>query len=278
MIRFSSTTETFDNDVGFSPSDVLGGVLPSSVNSELPGRIKVVVDGQSEILRFYGSDQAGSETTPVIYLAGDVVQHRSSKVSVHQEYHSSSPASLQAEANEIAVRYQRTFVHLARPGIYGSSGNHMQRRRAREVDVVNQAITRLTHAFSWHKIDLVGLSGGGHLVACLMAYRRDIRRAVIASGNLAVRQRLMARGLVADVTGYDDFVDPIEMVDRVAASPPKRVLLLTDRADSIVPARFQNAYAEKLRIAGCPVKQRYVVSKEQTHHILYWEALEAIFT
>lgn len=277
VIEFPLTDKPFAHESPFSPDDVLAGLQPSLVRSSGPGRIALTVNNQHAVLRFYGSERIGSDRTPVIYLAGDVVQHVVGKVIVRSDYRELSPEILQIEAGEIAARYNRTFVHLARPGIFGSSGHHLHRRRKHEIDLVNQAITRLAKGFSWNKIDLVGLSGGGHIVACLMARRNDIRRVVIASGNLAVKQRNADRGLTADVTGFDDFVDPIELVDQVAEHQPEQVTLLTDPDDTIVRARFQTAYATEMRAAGCRIKQKYVVSNENTHHILFREAIEEMF-
>lgn len=277
MIVFPSTAEIFAHEAPFSPDDVLAGLQPSAINSSLPGRIVLTTDDRCAVLRFYGSDLSKLDDTPVVYLAGDVVQHNAQNITVHSGYRELSPKILQKEASEIASTFKRTFVHLARPGIYGSSGNHLHRRREHEIDLVDQALSRLANEFSWKRIDLVGLSGGGHIVACLMARRSDVRRAVIASGNLAVRQRNSDKGLTADVTGFDDFVDPIDLVNQVAEHQPEKVVLLTDPDDSIVRACFQSAYVDQLKSAGCQVDQKFVVSNEQTHHVLYREAIEEVF-
>jgi poly(3-hydroxybutyrate) depolymerase len=39
---------------------------------------------------------------------------------------------------------------------------------------VDKAIDLLKNSFGWSIIDLSGLSGGGHLVAALMARRNDV--------------------------------------------------------------------------------------------------------
>jgi acetyl esterase/lipase len=153
----------------------------------------------------------------------------------------------------------------------------LHRRRQHEIDLIDGAITSLSKFFAWKRIDLAGLSGGGHIVACLLARRTDVRRAVIASGNLAVRQRCEEIGLTADVTGFSDFVDPIDLVDQVAKHRPEEVVLVTDPDDCVIPSRFQKAYADRLRAAGCDVYQRFVMSKEQTHHILFSEAICEVF-
>ena len=68
----------------------------------------------------------------------------------------------------------------------------------------NEAVNRLKEAFGWHHVNLAGLSGGGHLVAALIARRMDVGLAVIASGNVAVAQRNQERGRVR--TDFPAFV------------------------------------------------------------------------
>ena len=139
-----------------------------------------------------------------------------------------SPYDVQALAEQLAVTFDRPYLHLARPGILGSSGNHLDRRRPREVALVNAALSRMRQHFGWTRLNLVGQSGGGHLVAALMARRTDIDCAVITSGNTAVAQRNQENGWSADITGHADFLDPIDHVQDVARHPPNKVIVLTD--------------------------------------------------
>jgi hypothetical protein len=92
-------------------------------------------------------------------------------------YMNLNPMMMQAEAVRFAVAAGRTFINLARPGTYGSTGNHMQRRREREVALINGALDQSKAQFGWTSMTLAGFSGGGHLVALLIA-RRLSRRLV----------------------------------------------------------------------------------------------------
>jgi hypothetical protein len=91
------------------------------------------------------------------------------------------------------------------------------------------ALTRLKAHFGWRRLNLVGQSGGGHLVAALIARRADIGCAVISSGNTAVAQRNRENGWTADVTRHTDFIDPIDHVAEVARHPPEQIIVLTAR-------------------------------------------------
>lgn len=263
----------------FSAEDVLAGVPADCRSCTGPGRIWVEVDGRGECLRFYGGRPEGARGNPVIFLDGDAVQpgdrSKGAAWEVPRVYLQLSPLNMQREAEQYGGAAARTFVNLARPGTYGSSGNHLERRREREVALVDAAVSRLAERFGATRIDLAGMSGGGHLVAALLARRTDIDCAVIASGNVAVRKRFEERGLDVDVTGYADFVDPIAFVDDVARHPPRKVIMLTDPRDMIVSAASQRAYADALRGAGVPVEQRFVGARPPDHHDLRFAAILA---
>lgn len=290
MIEFGLSSIALAAEPAFSASEVLSGVPADPGQCDGAGRIWVDVGGKGDCLRFYGTAPEHARGSPVIFLEGDVVQQnnygRDSAVwevnkivwEVSSFYSSLSPALLQAEAEQYAAATARPFINLARPGVYGSSGNHLQRRREREIALVDRALDRLKERFGWERIDLAGVSGGGHVVAALMARRSDIGCAVIASGNLAVRKRLQERGLQIDVTGYADFVDPIDLVEEVARHPPRKVIMLTDPLDVVVTASSQRLYLEALRGAGIEVEQRLVAARDPRHHRLRIPAIVAALT
>lgn len=66
-------------------------------------------------------------------------------------------------------------------------------------------------------------------MAALIADQSDVRCAVIASNNVSVRQRNAEMMWETDITGFSDFVDPIDLGERTAKSAPRRVIVLTDR-------------------------------------------------
>lgn len=281
VIGLSMMASAFAGEPNFSSDDVLSGTVAVSGACPEAGRIWVDVDGRSECLRFYGAVPGGSRQSPVIFLDGDVVQQKGRTPSgetiweVPSYYTQLGPSLMQAEAAQYAAASHRGFINLARPGTYGSSGNHLERRRKREVDLVNAALNQLKQRFGWSAISLAGQSGGGHLVAALLARRSDVDCAVIASGNVAVRQRLREWNLTADVTGFTDFVDPIDGVRDVARQPPRSIVVLTDPLDKVVTASSQATYVAALRTAGVSVEQRFVDARDPNHHLLRVPAIIA---
>jgi hypothetical protein len=287
VVTFSLWPPALAAEPPFSSQDVLSGTASSPVQCETVGALWVEVNGEGDCLRFYGGARQGAGANPVIFLEGDVVQQRNPRQDspgadlktiaweVSPSYAQRSPGTMQAEAEQYAAAAGRPFVNLARPGVYVSSGNHLHRRREREVALVDRALDALKRRFGWERIDLAGLSGAGHLVAALMARRADIGCAVIASGNVAVRERLRERGLKADVTGFSDFVDPIDLVPEVARHPPRKVIMLTDPRDAVVTASSQRLYLEALRASGVAVEERLVAARDPRHHVLRIPAIMA---
>ena len=268
------TVATWRGEPAFSAEEVLDGLAPNLAARDKPGRLWLELDGAADCLRFYGHAVEG-EASPLVYLEGDASRRDRGAWVLFDGYTRQTPAGLQSWAQQVAVAAGRTFVVLARPGVYGSSGNHQHRRREREVALVDAALTALARRFAWQRIDLAGLSGGGHLVACLLARRSDIGRAVIASGNVAVRRRNLEMGRVADVTGFSDFVDPIDLAAEVARHPPHRLVVLSDPEDSVVSAACQRAYVEALAAQGVRIEHRLVPALDAAHHVLRDAALLA---
>jgi dienelactone hydrolase len=257
----------------FSGDDVLNGVVARPSDFDGPGRVRVAVDDEAEIIAFYGACPSGSRAQPVIFLRGDAVE----RGAANQWYVATSAYDVQALAEQFAATFHRPYIHLARPGILGSSGRHLDRRRPREVALVDAALDRLKAHFGWTSLNLVGQSGGGHLVAALMARRSDIDCAVIASGNTAVAQRNRENGWEADITGHADFLDPIDFVGNVARHPPSKVIVLTDPTDTRVSASVQTAYVEALRKAGVAVDHRLMAAAGAMRHDLQLPGILAAF-
>ncbi len=261
--------------VRFSEHDLLCGRAAGAEPGDEAGRVRVVVDGAGEELHFYGSDAPDGGLAPLVFLGGDCSQRQGGRWSAFDSYLTLSPHGMQLRAEQVARATGRTTILLARPGVYGSSGDHQQRRRPREVALVDAAITALGTAFGWGTVDLCGFSGGGHLVAALLGRRSDVGCAVIASGNVSVRQRNREQGWDTDITGFTDFVDPIDLVPEVARHPPGCLIVLTDPEDTVVSGACQAAYVGALRTAGVAVDHRLVSALDPGHHVLTEAALLA---
>ena len=82
-----------------------------------------------------------------------------------------------------------TAIYLARIGVGGSSGHHSQRRTMVELHAYSRALDALKERYKFEGFDLIGQSGGSTLIATMLAFRTDIRCAVLGSGLLAGKRR-----------------------------------------------------------------------------------------
>jgi dienelactone hydrolase len=276
MIKFPILAEL--PSTPFSGEDVVRGVECTTSDGDGAGRVRVEVDGEPDVLAFYGASPQGAPADPVIFLRGDAVEKSGDGVVANAWYVTATAYDVQALAEQFSASFNRPYVHLARPGILGSTGHHLDRRRPREVALVDAALTRLKAHFGWRRLNLVGQSGGGHLVAALIARRDDIGCAVITSGNTAVAQRNRENGWSADITGHSDFLDPIDHVSDVARHPPQKIIVLTDPHDQRVSASVQTAYVEALRGVGVTVDHRLLPASGKLRHDLQLPGILAAFT
>jgi hypothetical protein len=116
---------------------------------------------------------------------------------------------------------------------------------------VNAALDALKRKYNIKSFVLSGQSGGGHIVASMLSLRRDILCGVSTSGAVAVRQRSLIKGWAGvDATGYSDYFDPIEHVDKMPHDPGRRIFIVGDPRDTNVPFETQVAFFNKLKEKG----------------------------
>jgi dienelactone hydrolase len=161
------------------------------------------------------------------------------------------------------------YILLARPGVYGSSGVHAERRARREIDLVSAALDAIKAAHGYRRLHLVGYATGGHTAAALLAQRNDIGCAVLASAFVAVRSWLAETGRSADVTGNKHPVDPIALTGKIAKRPDLRIFVVTDPDDTVISARSQTQYFRSLVAAGLPARQIFVAAPDAYAHELW---------
>jgi pimeloyl-ACP methyl ester carboxylesterase len=234
-----------------------GGVMTGARGDEAICRkdtaaVWVTVQGQGDCIHYVLTDRAPGRSaalTPIVYLHGDVISSPSfDSPQVNVWLMSRDTVRQFVEAR--AVESLRPYLFVGRPGVYGSSGSHRDRRLLREAELVNAALDVIKKRQGFEMFVLSGFSGGGHLVGALLARRNDIACGVIASGVVAVQARVVARGWPRDVTGHAIVLDPITEVSRIQRGSSLRVFVIGDPEDRNVPFRTQALYHEALKQAG----------------------------
>jgi dienelactone hydrolase len=242
----------------FPLSEVVHGSTATEESCRaLPAAAWVVVDGRGDCIRYFPSGAQRSNPVAAVFLHGDRLLQlwNDREFTTLRElrvvgYAGASPARVQEEVARNAAAAQRPFIFLGRPGVYGSSGDHKERRRPREVALVDAALDAIKARYDVERFVLAGHSGGGHLVGALLSRRADVGCAVIAAGVVAVEARIQALGWPKDATGYADYVDPIKEVGRIPRGDALRVFVIGDPRDGVVPFSTARAYVEALRRHG----------------------------
>jgi hypothetical protein len=206
----------------------------------------VEFDSRGDCIRYYPSPNVHDTTgQAIIYMSGDSIAH-----DVDQASYETTAGQLMETVARRSTQLLRPYIFLARPGTFGSSGDHTQRRRLREVKLVERAIAEISKKHGISELALAGHSGGGHLVGALLPLVPNLSCAVPAAGALAVKQRYQSKGLSRDTTGYADSYDPIDHIDVVKPVAGLRVFILADPQDSNVPFEGARAFHEKANQKG----------------------------
>lgn len=232
--------------------------------------IWVVVDGKGDCIRYFLSKSKRAPEVAIVYLHGDEMAQSPSDAHVTSVYffHGRTPAAVQAFVDARGLESEFPYIFLSRPGTYGSTGDHKDRRQEREVKLVGAALDSIKENLGVRKFVLSGLSGGGHLVGALLSRRNDIKCAVIGSGVVSIASRNQLRGWTRDITGYSSFVDPIREVGGIKVQTAPKIFVLGDSGDQNVPFETQRAYYDALLSRGLEAYLIPVRGRGTERHIL----------
>lgn len=195
-----------------------------------------------------------------------VMFHGDRNREMHQAPETIAGNSLAAKDQQAASLSRRAglpVVIVARPGTYGSSGNHRQRRQASEFQALDAALDQLRQRYSIGQFVLLGHSGGATAVAALLTLgREDVQCAVMTSGAFDLLQRAQmirrSKGLPAregrDTNGLLNPYDPLQHVDGIAKVPGQALYVIGNPADQVAPFVLQQAFYRALEAAGLPAQ------------------------
>jgi pimeloyl-ACP methyl ester carboxylesterase len=153
------------------------------------------------------------------------------------------------------------FIYVARPGVFGSSDNHGEKRRPPEFLVLNRAVDLIKERHGYEQLVLAGQSGGATVVAALLTLgRSDIVCAVPASGLYdpvdeyiaAVKKDLgqapVRTERLANALRTTKF-DVMQHIGNIPKLPEHRLFVIGDQRDAIAPFEQQRRFAESVRDA-----------------------------
>lgn len=166
-------------------------------------------------------------------------------------------------------------ISVARPGTYGSSGDHLSRRQKSEFDAINATLDAIRDRYHIGRFALVGHSGGATAVGAMLTYgRKDISCAIIESGafDLIERARILRvqndreakPGL--DTTGLANPYDPIDHIDGIAADPTRKIIVMGDPRDTVTPYQLQKKFADLIHSKGHDVVMLDINARAPHYH------------
>jgi len=262
----------------FSGSDLIHGKkLTEAECQALPSAVWVVAEGQQECIRYYHSAIGARGSEAIVRLSEDMVLiNGRGEVKPYDYYLKATPAQVQNEARTRSWTLGLPYLLLARPGTYGSSGEHSKRRAPGEISIISAALDVIKARHGYTRFHLIGWSTGGHSAAALMAQRTDLGCVALSSALLSVRGWLAEYGRNEDWTGNKKPIDPIALVDQITARPDLRIFVVTDPDDMVISARLQTAYVKRLAAAKLPVRQIFIAASDASAHVLGNQALEVL--
>lgn len=259
----------------------------------LPDAVWIEARGRRECLRYAVGGTGHGATTAIVYIPGDpagiAYRYAGGRMQVDRvnPIYEATAESRRVAAETLAGAMEGVPVFLmARPGMYGSSGNHGEDRHTlAEVDLLDAALTALKQRHGLRDFVLSGFSSGGLIVANLLARRHDIRCAVIASAPLDLT--LFHRGPNGMLT--EDFAlreaalaDPMRSVDEIR--PGAEIFVIGDSRDRSVPHAAWGAWVRAARAEGLSVTEAAIRGGDRpelgggpTYHITARWSLEVAY-
>ena len=180
-------------------------------------------------------------------------------------------------AKKISKKIKLPVIIIARPGTYGSSGNHARRRQKPEFLALDAALESLKQRYHIHHFILYGHSGGATAAAAILTFgRNDISCAILTSGAYDLLERAerlrVIRGQRSqpnkDITGLLDPYDPLKHISGIVQDSQRNILIIGNKYDKVTPFDLQAKFSTALQAAGHNVSLlEWVARKPQYHNI-----------
>ncbi|MDP9932964.1 putative esterase [Variovorax paradoxus] len=221
-------------------------------------------------IRYFASSDIDDARMAIVQFSGDrdgVMNHAPTRIPGNTE------ALRMLDAQRSRDRAGVPWIFVARPGTYGSSGDHRKRREMAEFHALDAALDALMQRHRIERIVILGHSGGATAGAALLTLgRMRIACAVLTSGAYGLLERARRLGQSrdgrSDTTGSTQFYDPLDHVDGIARDPLRRIVLIGNRDDRNTPFDLQERFADAVAKAGHRVEvQTHAAEPPQNHDL-----------
>ncbi|MBI3451836.1 MAG: hypothetical protein HY057_03205 [Rhodospirillales bacterium] len=203
----------------------------------------IVVDGAGDCIRYYaGNLSGGANEAAVFYLHGDRLWG-DKPIAYGDNTSEKQQANVEAFSAEIGL----PLIMIARPGVYGSSGSHGNRRQARELRLVNAAIAEIRMRHRIEKAGLTGQSGGGAVAAYVLTQQPDLYCVALTSAALSMKTIIRMDPQSIYDTTRANLYNPIDHVSEVKPDIRRNVFVIGMEGDKFSPLANQKEYADMLK-------------------------------
>lgn len=221
-------------------------------------------------IRYFASDEIDGARVAIVQFSGDrdgVMDQPPARIP------GNTAALRTLDAQRSRNRSGVPWIFMARPGTYGSSGDHRKRREPVEFHALDAALDALMQRHQLQRIVILGHSGGATAGAALLTMGRTrVACAVLTSGAYGLLERArmlgMSRGGRTDTTGSAQFYDPLEHVGGIVRDPSRRIVLIGNRDDRNTPFALQQRFADAVAQAGHRIELQTHAAEPPTHHDL----------
>ena len=260
----------------FDPEEALRGAYSSKETcAAIPDSFWIELEGRGDCIRYYAHGLAsGPNPRVLVYFSGDVMlRTRLGIRHIVPSYSMRSPAAIEDEMSEWSKNAGLPAIFLARPGIYGSSGDHNARREVREIELMNRSLDLLKARYGISGFILTGHSAGGQIGASLLNKRSDIDAAVMSSALVSVKQVVAFWENRREIPGHllynaKAFYDPVDEITSIRRDPAPDIYLISDPEDRSVPFFSQLYYIRRLRAEGFKPHHIYAYAPAPARHLL----------
>lgn len=209
-----------------------------------------------ECIRYFASDDLHDVHTVIVEFYGDRIN-----------FMDTPPGDIPRNTAHDQVRHAKQqamiantpVVIIARPGTFGSSGDHSARRQEKEFHSINSAIDAIKQRYSIERFTLLGQSGGATAAAAILTMgRTDITCLVLTSGAYSLLERAHRIRLQnnrptnpdRDTTGLRNPYDPINHIEGIDQNSETSIYILGNRNDRNTFFDLQENFWQQLVDAG----------------------------
>jgi predicted esterase len=248
----------------FSVEDLISGTSSTKERcASTESALWIEVEGRGDCIRYYAGGLKDRNNAAIIYFHGarlfgpadpfragaDQAAQKKLIEIVRAGYPDNTAAAQTEQVRWIQSGLDVPFIKIARPGVYGSSGDHKVRIHMREELLMTTAVEALAKRYAIENMAVIGNSEGGNIAAFALSRLPNLKCVVLTSSALSLETILK----VDSTSGYNSspgVYDPIKNVSIIPRSEYRRIFVVGDPADQISPISNQREYFDALIAAG----------------------------